>query len=354
MTLPKPVVKFHRWLSLSLLAFWMVQALTGVLIVFHWEMDDALVPGGPVAVDLPAIERRIAELAPEGSGASVGSVWESGGVAGRFDLYLDRPDRSSVVLVDGQGKVLRERADGEMVAQGGWVDTLVVLHHNLLAGDVGSWIVGISGVVLLTNLILGLALGWPQRGQWRAVLLPRRGLSGTASTYAWHRAVGLWAAIPALLTVGAGVLMVFSGGVETIVEPPAVEAPVVADMSEHDVGFARAVASAHQAFPGARLSGVSLPSEEDAFYRVRLLQPDESRRVYGTTTVYVRAENGRIAASYDALADGPARSFVDGLFPFHTGEMGGLAGRLAVMGIGLWLLTMLALGFTLWCRRTRR
>lgn len=355
MTLRQTALRFHRWLSLSLLAFWAVQALTGVLIVFHWEMDDALVPGGATGIDPAAIERRIEALTPDGSGSSVGSVWESGGVPGRFDLYLDGPDGASVVRIDGTGKVLRELADGEMLAQGGWIDTLVVVHHNLLAGETGSWIVGISGAVLLSNLLLGLVLAWPRRGQWRSVLFPRRGGAGSvASTYSWHRALGLWVAAPALLTVAAGTMLVFSGAAETIVKPPTVEAPGSEGMGEQDIGFARAVVAAQQAFPGTRLSGVNLPSEDTRFYKVRLLQPGESRRVYGTTTVFVRADNGLVAARHDALADGPARSFVDGLFPFHTGEMGGLAGRLAVVAIGLWLLTMICLGLTLWRRRSRR
>ena len=355
MKLRMAATRVHRWLGLACLAFWAIQALTGVLIVFHWEMDDALVPGARTAIDPAAIERRIEALTPDGSGGSVGSVWESGGVPGRFDLYLDGPDGSSVVRIDGQGTVLRERADGEMLAHGGWIDTLVVVHHNLLAGDTGSWIVGISGAVLLVSLLLGLVSAWPRRGQWRSALFPRRGGAGSvASTYSWHRALGLWVAVPALMTVAAGTMMVFSGVVEAIVEPPPVEAPESTGVSKRDVGFATAVAAAQAAYPDARLSGVNLPSADAPFYKVRLLQPGESRRVYGTTTVYVRADNGLVTARHDALVDGPRRSFADGLFPFHTGEMGGLFGRLLVLATGLWLLTMVVLGLALWRKRSRR
>ena len=65
------------------------------------DTRDALIPGAATRLDPPAMERRIAELAPSGSGSSVGSVWESGGVEGRYDLYLDSPDGSSMVRVDG-------------------------------------------------------------------------------------------------------------------------------------------------------------------------------------------------------------------------------------------------------------
>ena len=50
----------------------------------------------------------------------------------------------------------------------------------------------------------------------------------------------------------------------------------------------------------------------------------------------------------------PGRAFVDGLLPFHTGEMGGLAGRIAVAAIGVWLVTMTIVGVLLWAARRRR
>ena len=355
MTLRKTALRFHRWLSLSAMAFWLIQALTGVLIVFHWEIDDALLSGERTAIDLVAIEKRIEALTPPGSGRSVGSVWESGGSPDRFDLYLDEPDGSSVIRIDGAGEILRTRTDGEMFVDGGWIDTLVLLHHNLLSGDVGSWIVGISGLLLLSNLIAGLTLAWPRRGGWRRALVPPAGMaSGAAGAYAWHRALGLWVVVPAFLTVSAAVLLVFAGTTEAIVRPPPVAAPSESVEGGKEIGFAAAVSAALRSFPGSRVSGINLPADDMAFYKIRLLQPGESRRIYGTTTVFVRAADGQIVAGSDALNDGPRRSFVDGLFPFHTGEMGGTIGRIAVMAIGIWLIAMIVLGFLLWRRRSGR
>ncbi|AKM09480.1 PepSY-associated TM helix domain-containing protein [Croceicoccus naphthovorans] len=347
---PKLALRYHRRISVALLAFWLVQALTGMIMVFHWELDDALLPGVERSLDLLAMERSIDELAPEGSGKTVGSVWESGGVANRFDLYLDGPDGSSLVRVDGAGNVLRTRADAEMVADGGWISTLKSVHHNLLAGEIGDWIVGISGLFLFTNLILGLIAAWPRAGTWRRALLPVAGKGAkVAQTYAWHRAVGLWGVLPGLALAGSGVLLVFADTVEAIVQPPSIAAP---DLSgEGDVGFAAAVGSALNEFPRARVSGVSMPSEDGGAYRIRLLQDSETRGVYGTTTLFVRASDGAIVARQDALNDGPSRSFVDGLFPFHTGHAGGTLGRMLVLAAGLWLVVMIALGLLLWQRR---
>src|SRR3546814_6398405 len=54
----------HRWLSLGAAAFWLLQAFTGILIVFHWEITDAALSDIHRPTDLAAIERRIDTLAP--------------------------------------------------------------------------------------------------------------------------------------------------------------------------------------------------------------------------------------------------------------------------------------------------
>src|SRR3546814_15927261 len=39
----KRLRSIHRWASLTMMAFWLVQALTGMLLVFSWELADATV-----------------------------------------------------------------------------------------------------------------------------------------------------------------------------------------------------------------------------------------------------------------------------------------------------------------------
>lgn len=76
MTLRAVVIKTHRWLSLAAAAFWLLQAATGIFIVFHWEIDDAITAGVHQSTDLKAIERRVAGLKPE-------SIWTTAGVVKR-------------------------------------------------------------------------------------------------------------------------------------------------------------------------------------------------------------------------------------------------------------------------------
>ncbi len=342
-------VAAHRWLGLAAAIFWLIQAGTGVMIVFHWEIDDALVAGRPAKTDLPAIQSRLGLLAPAGSGRRIVSVWTSAGAPDRYDVTIADPRAGKqVVRIAGDGTVLRTRGGARSV-----IDTLVVLHQTLLLGDAGGWIVGISGDLLLSNLLFGLVAAWPRWGTWRRAVVPIRVGGPAARAYSWHRALGLFGVAPALLLVSVGVSLVFEDGTARLVGaaplalPPRPGAPVV--------GFAAAVETAERAVPGSRLTAVAtMPGPDDATYRIRVLAPDEWRRAYGTSTVYVDAVTGAVRGAYPANAAPRANTFMNALYAFHTGEILGLVGRLLVMATGLWLATMVVLGLILWQRRRHR
>jgi uncharacterized iron-regulated membrane protein len=347
----------HRYLALALAVLWLSQALTGLVMVFRWELDDASIAGDAVPLDPAALEQRITALEAAQSGHEVYQLYTSGSDAGRFDLYVRNPDGATdLVRVAGDGKVLRAQPYGRDFAEAGLIQAAAFLHQTLFAGDAGKWIIGLSGLLLLTSLVLGAVLAWPRAHQWRATLRPRAMRPGAGRRYAWHRAVGLWFVLPAAVLVTAGVLMAFEHPLESAlgldVTPPELEA--APPVTGSPVGLAQALDTALRRFPGSELSGAAMPSPERPWYRVRVRQPGEWRRAYGTTVVYVSAASGGVILEQDALEAPAARRFVASLYPIHTGEVAGLPGRLVSLGVGLWLLAMLGLGLMLWSSRRRR
>lgn len=341
--------KIHRWLSLAMMALWLIQALSGIVCVFHWEMDDATISAPARPLDLQAIDRRIALLAPPASGRTVSSIWTSAGAGGRWDISLDGKD-GGVVRIDGAGNVLRTRHAGELFGDGGWIDTVDNLHQTLMAGPAGGWIVGLSGLLLLSNLVLALYAAWPNHGRWKRTLRPASAGPLATRLYGWHRAVGLWAALPALLVVTTGTLRVFSDGFEHLVRSPAIEAPPVRP-DGRAIPFSRAAEAALAAVPGSRLAGIRFPATDDLTWRIRLLAPGEPRRAYGMTTVLIDGGAGHVLALQDART-GPFRLRLANLiYPIHTGEALGMPGRLGVLSIGVWLASMVIMGALLWWSR---
>ncbi len=352
MTFRKSIVTSHRWIGLVAAVFWLLQALTGIFAVFHWEIDDATLAGPHRKTDFKALERNLTNLAPPGSGRIVDSVWTTAGAADRYDVTVVGPPVERVFRVDGEGNVLRARDDGERFAGGGFVETVVLLHQKLLLGDRGKIIVGISGVLLFSNLLLGITAAWPRAGQWRSALRPSSSASRVARLYSWHRAIGLWAAIPALFLVAAGVLMAFEHTTEHVLNA-ARQSPIESPTAPSRVGMAQAVEAARARYPAAAVSGIDFPWAESAMWRITLKQEGEHRRAYGKTRVFVSAIDGRIVAEIDAVRAAPGLRFFNILFPFHTGEAGGTAGRVFVSLIGVWLITMIFLGVSLWSARRR-
>src|SRR5690606_33850844 len=119
----------------------------------------------------------------------------------------DAAGNGSTLRVAGDGTPLKTSREGDTTFMG-W---LVSFHHDLL-GSWGSWIVAISGVMLCTNLILGIFTAWPNRGTWRKALKPATRGPAAARLYSWHRALGLWVAVPALVIAVTGTLLKFEGG----------------------------------------------------------------------------------------------------------------------------------------------
>lgn len=343
----RSILAIHRWLSLGAAIFWLLQALTGIAIVFHWEITDAQLSSAYPATDLRAIERRIAALAAE-DGSKPTTLWTTGSGGDRYNLYLEGKDgESRSVRVLGDGAVIDRPRDDENRLMGFLVD----FHHDLL-GSWGSWIVAISGLLLCSNLILGLVAAWPKRGTWRRALAPTQKGPPAARLYSWHRALGLWAVLPALVIAATGTLMKFEDGVGNMIGAKGVELPAI-PRTQAAIGFAQAAKAAIDAVPGSSLTQVVWPKDGDATYYIRVNAPGEIRRAYGDTRVLVDANNGMVREVFPIADAEPARAFMSTLFPLHTGEAGGIIGRLLSIAIGLWLVTMIVAGVLLWLKRRK-
>lgn len=348
--------RLHRYLGLALLALWLVQAGTGALMVYHWELGDARIAGGHAPTDWPALERRVAQEDAARPGEHVLSVYATAGSRDRYDLYLSRPDGGGrTVRTNGAGDVLASWTSGGARATRPWIEAAVELHQTLFAGHAGRLLMGASGLFLLTNLAMGLGLAWPVAGGWgRALRPPTRG-PALARLYGWHRALGLWLALPALVIVCAGILLAFDEAVEGLFgaapPQPTMAAAAPSPGPARPVGLAQAVTTALARFPGAAFAGLSMPADGQPWYRIRILQPGELRRVFGTTTVYVAVADGALEVTNDARHASLARRFIDACWPVHTGEAVGPAGRVLALATALCLLASTVLGGLLWWRR---
>ena len=340
------IKRLHRYVSLTLAVLWLLQAVTGCLIVFRWDLDDAGVAGGRSPFDAVAMGQALDEMSTR-PGIDVSSVWASNPAANRFDISYSNHGHDRSMHVDGSGRDLRDRADADLWHGGIW-DRLSDLHMDLMQGDMGRVFIGLSGLCLLTNLGLGLKLAWPRAGMWLKALRPPKGRAPQAQLYGWHRMLGLVMVVPAIVVVTAGCLLAFDDPIAAVFKADVPTPQVAPPVAGPPITPSRALAAAMTAMPGARLSGFSFPGS-NPYYRVRVRAPGEIPRLWGMTTIYVGVTDGRVLSLYDArrLHSAP-RVLLDTIYPLHTGQIGGLLGRLIVMLAGLSLIAMLGLGVGLW------
>ncbi len=341
------IKRLHRYISLAVAVLWLLQAVTGCLIVFRWDIDDAGVSGPRGPFDAVALGRMLDDVSAR-PGIDVSSVWASNPAANRFNLSYSDHGHDRDLQIDGSGRPLRDRADDDLWRGGIW-DRLSDLHMDLMRGDAGRIFIGLSGLLLLTNLALGLKLAWPRAGMWLKALRPPKGRAPQAILYGWHRMIGLILVGPAMIVVVAGTFLAFDDPIAAIFKADVPAPHVVAlPANAHPIAPSRAPSAALAAIPGAKLSGFSFPGA-NAYYRVRVRAPGEIARLWGMTTIYVGAGDGKVLSLYDARqAHNLPRMLLDTDYPLHTGQIGGFFGRLIVILVGLSLIAMIGLGVSLW------
>lgn len=347
----------HKYVGVCLAALWLVQALTGMLLVFHRELDDASLAASGHAVNFAVVDQAVARIERSAPGTKVIEYFASGGVAGQTDLLVDHGTERKVVRIDAAtGDILRTRAWEEPRSKLGVWRLVLLAHKQLLVGKSGEWLIGLSGVFLIVSIALGLKLAWPPPGQWRAALWPRRAKAPVAKAYGWHRAMGLWLAPFALVVAFTGSLMTWTD------ELPAAAALSLTpamnrEVSARDgrmISSGAAVEVARHLYPDATVAIVSMPSAQRQWYSIRLRQPGELRRIYGTTQVRIDADTGTPLAMVDALTMSISDRMLVSLYPIHSGEWGGVMTRLLAVLVGLWLAATIVFGLLLWSVRRAR
>src|SRR3546814_5456368 len=117
------------WASLTMMAFWLVQALTGMLLVFSWELDDATVSAPHVPTDLTAIDAALARITAAHPGTRLAAVRTTAGKLDRYDVTLDERGKTAMLRIDGTGHALRYRATDARFGDGGVFVFVYDLHE---------------------------------------------------------------------------------------------------------------------------------------------------------------------------------------------------------------------------------
>ena len=376
------LVKLHLYLALSFGLIFVLLGLTGTAIAWRDELDALLNPDllrasspaqlPPDAATVQAVVATLqadqaygrpnglaVPLAPDGvfvaSYPIKGEKGEKGEKGGE--------GRSRQVMVDPATLTVRgERIWGEPgLSRRQLMPTLFHLHRYLLSGETGKTVTGVTGMVVLVLVLAGLAI-WAPRPRWHALrqsVTVRFGGSWSRLTYTLHRAAGFFLAPVMLCTAFSGWYLNLPKWVTPIVASVMTVSPQARPSSSAPAPGAKPldagqiVMAARAAYPDAAVTRLGFPRKPADAWEVRLRQPGELRQDSGATRLWLDAYTGRRLGVRDPHNAAAGDTFINWMYPLHTGKAFGVPGRLFITLFGLTPLLFAVTGVLVWFKRRR-
>lgn len=240
----------------------------------------------------------------------------------------------------------------------GW---LALLHNDLLIGESGKNILGVSALLLIGISITGFVLWWPPNGKgkisqgfrvdwfapWKRVI------------FDMHRAAGIYSIFFLLIIAATGASLVYNKAAAEIANflaasPPKPAPPVSSPSDTGEMLFSvdDLLQQAERILPDATITWVNFPQTPQASLVVRKKSPEESHP-NGRNFIYFDQYTGKVLHVEDtAIAPLGARIY-NVLYPIHTGAIGGTYTRILQVIVGLMPLILFVTGYVMWRNRRK-
>ena len=262
------LLSVHRWCGLLVSTNLFVLALTGLILIFHDEIDDAL------------------GVVPEArSGAAMISLSRALGLANATNprnkpvfLFQDPEEHPGLVFVglsegarrfEQSKPVAVDMRQGRVVEdldlEGSFTGIVLKLHSELFAGAVGRLLVGLVALAFLVSLISGAIVYGPMMRKFAFGLL-RRDKAARTRFADLHKLLGVaslgWTLVVAstglMLSLGSTLIQFYSVTELAALGAPYAHEPVVTELGNID----QAVQQAEHGAAGRHWSIVALPGSD--------------------------------------------------------------------------------------------
>ncbi|PEQ11934.1 hypothetical protein B2G71_14210 [Novosphingobium sp. PC22D] len=357
--LVRAVLKGHSGLGIAFAAILYLVCLTGTVAVFLNEFQRWENP------DLPRMESFSGEAA---QAAYLAAMARSRAPVEHVFVRMPQDDRPwpmvRIDAEDGQRTTWAADADGRLVPmRQGWTEFLARLHINLhLPQSWGIFIVGLTGVALLSSLISGL-LAHPRI--FRDAFHLRLGGARRLQEADLHNRIGVWA-LPFHVTVsltgallglsaiiiGALGLAVFQGDtakVYALFTPPH---PVEDVRPAAPIDLRPAFAKIARQVPDGRIRYLAIEHPEEQGAAVMFEMEDGSSRLTNADT-YAFDRAGTLYYVQKAANNNVGQQILGSLGLLHFGWFGGGTIKIAYALLGLGLTYLAAGGVNIWLARRR-
>ena len=210
MPLRRAIFWIHLTVGVTAAIVVLMMAATGVVLTYEAQLDRWALRD--YHADPPA-----ADAAPLGLDALLASVTRNRPANRVTSVTLNKDAHVPALFRLGDGAaVYVDRFTGELLGDGNtrtrrFLRSVLYWHRWFaLEGEyriIGRTFTATANLGFLFLIVSGLYLWWPSslgRNAWRQALWFRRGLTGRARDFNWHRVIGFWSALPLAVIASGG------------------------------------------------------------------------------------------------------------------------------------------------------
>ncbi|MDH6149137.1 MULTISPECIES: PepSY-associated TM helix domain-containing protein [Paraburkholderia] len=382
----RQLVRLHRWFGVATALFLFVAGLTGAIIAWDHELDAALNPSfyqartaGPTLSGLE-LANRVEAADPRLRVTYLPLAVEPGHtlqmmVLPRTDPATKQPyplDFNQIAVDPVTGEIQGRREWGAVsVARLNLIPFIYKLHYTLqlpFTGgvDLGTWLMGIVGIVWLFDSVIALCLSFPSLKAWRKSFTFRLKRGGYALTFDLHRSGGVWIwgllAIVALTSISMNlssqVVRPIVSRLSTLTpdpfsNPEILRAPQPGDQVLSRERIVELAGQAGKEMHVAAPPGGLYYAEFMHAYGVGFYTSgnDHGDTGLGNPWMYWDAATGKRLAARIPGQGTAGDIFLQVQFPLHSGRILGLGGRILISAVGVAVAVLSVTGLLIWLKK---
>lgn len=335
----RTVLKYHSWLGLIVGLFVFLMGVSGAILVFQHDIEDALWEDYIQIKDYQSLEidRAVSTIQEEYPGWDTRLMHFEEEEALIFNLRKPT-ERLFVFVHPTSGEIIEEI--NELTTFTRW---LLKFHYSFQAGPAGRMLVFTIGILFLLSLISGIYVY--RKSILQTFFLRTRINRKTERTFysSLHRNVGVWALLLNLLLVITGLFLAYKVTLSGLNPPKAPETPEVT------APIKMVLREIETDYPDFKATYVRLPLNEEGTIKVYGLYEDDPfyySEFYNSFLADYRT--GTITGIIKNREADFSTKFSSTLIPLHFGQFGGIWSKLLYSFIGLSGPFLSITGFLIW------
>lgn len=347
----KTLYKIHRFAGLTLGFFLFLLGVSGTAITFREELLPKSYPElfnvKPDNKPLPVFKLYESALVYKSSTQEITNLYTSHHEDEAYMLMIKDSEKKFPLIWTinpYSGEIM-----GEMSMIKNFYAVMLMIHTNFLAGKVGSYLVGILGLVLTFFIISGLIIFTPKK----SISVRYKGLL----TFKWssqkiHHQLGVIAGIPLLLSALTGMFIVFDlpyYSARLFKSPPRIEEAEEKGNCYYpdQLNVLKSISPLME----NRLISIHFCSEKNRLMKITYGQSDRDF-LDGYVREVIDPDLNLPLQVFDSQVDPKSWNFKRLLiYPIHTGQYFGFIGRMINFLLGLTLTLLFLTGIRLSIKR---